>query len=271
MCLAVLQLPGDKPLDRSVFDNSWQVNRDGAGYMFAVDGQLIIRKPFFKLKSLIKAYKKDFAEHGQTSPFAIHFRYATHGKVDAINTHPHPFKTSEGKEIALIHNGIITIETEKGLSDSIAFAKFLDGYSQTVLLSKSTTKSLSELIGSNKVIILTGSGEYTILNESQGHWGTPVRWYSNHGYLPYNYRSLTWDRLEEQEKEERLNYPLDEDADFYYSQQMRELEHEIAWDQWAEDNDILLDEYPAEDLREFQGESRETMIKYLSVAGYITQ
>jgi hypothetical protein len=147
------------------------------------DGQLaIIRKPFFKLKELIAAYMKDYADYGKSSPFIVHFRYATHGGKTEENTHPHMLDCGVG----MVHNGILDgfdPPWKTDYSDTVHFCRTVLAYRNANDLVGDTMRTILErMIGNfNKFVLLHPDGRVSIINESAGQWDGSV-WYSNAGY-----------------------------------------------------------------------------------------
>jgi hypothetical protein len=190
MCLAVFQPKGDAALDRDILKNGWTANPDGAGYMFAADGKLVIRKPFYSLKRLRKAYYKDHAAFGATSHFVVHFRYATHGDNSTVNIHPHIL--GDGRA-GLVHNGILDIEppATSDLSDTAFFCRTILACREPAQLTSGVFGGeLAEMIGpANKFILMDECGNVSIVNADSGVWDGS-RWFSNSGYkdIPFRYR-----------------------------------------------------------------------------------
>lgn len=183
MCLIAYQPQNDKAFDRHTIRNGWDANSDGAGYMFADGEKVVIRKPFFKVKQLIKSYERDHKEFGAISPFVIHFRWATHGSAKPHNIHPHPL--ADGLA-GLAHNGVLSTfipPKEFDLSDTAFFCyTVLAARSTDQLVSKEFGELLGKMIGKyNKFVIMDGGGRVSIVNESSGEWDGS-RWYSNNAY-----------------------------------------------------------------------------------------
>ena len=89
--------------------NCWENNPHGAGYVFAKDGHVFIRKGFMTWEEFIENVDfNDLVAHA----CVFHFRYATHGSVSVGNCHPFP---ATGKlkakklrtDVAIAHNGVI--------------------------------------------------------------------------------------------------------------------------------------------------------------------
>ena len=127
MCIAIYQSPGQQ-VTRSQLTNCWQANSHGAGYMFAENGELVIRKGYMGnegLHDLVADYEYDLQQH-PNAPFALHFRIATHGRQDTVNCHPHKV----WDDVAFVHNGIIPIQSKRAwvnesFSDSAQYAMFM--------------------------------------------------------------------------------------------------------------------------------------------------
>lgn len=112
MCIAIYQPAGTK-IPASYLKTAFKCNPDGAGFMVQKGkGTPYFEKGFFDFNDFYKRYKK-FANKGYN--IAIHFRVATHGKVNKDNCHPfmlssdmNSIKVCRGfTDSAIIHNGII--------------------------------------------------------------------------------------------------------------------------------------------------------------------
>jgi hypothetical protein len=230
MCLIIVQPKGDVPVSKRDILDAWQDNPDGAGYMFAVDGRLVIRKPFWKAKSLRKAYRQDFRQYGAQSPFVLHFRYATHGPNTVWNTHPHILA---GGQVGLVHNGILPwAPTDPSLSDTATFAKDLEGFGQAELMHPEYHAMLAEDIGYNKLVFMDGDGNTAIVKEELGHWDGD-RWLSSPAYVSLAgfRRALIHD------KAGRDLEGWDEIEEYYGFEEDRELES--AWERHMTEEELL--------------------------------
>jgi hypothetical protein len=157
----------------------WDANSDGAGYMWAENGEVQIRKGFFKFKRFWHSYQADLPRINQAkSGVAIHFRISSSGVVDTQNCHPHWVNTN----FAFIHNGILPLEVPIGskVSDSYILSKSILQDLPLEWYKKHNLRLLMQLaIGhSNKIVFLAGDGLVTIINESDGEWLDGI-WYSN--------------------------------------------------------------------------------------------
>jgi hypothetical protein len=188
MCIIAAQFAGSAALPVAVLKTMWDGNQHGAGYMFVADGQVIIRKPFFKRAELIAAYQNDHRDFGAASAFVLHFRWATHGPRTTGNTHPHVVKADrERVTVGLVHNGILDIGVKRDSpdSDTVVFCRDVLGeYSAREIMGGKMRRRLGRAIGSgNKFVLLDSAGKVSIVNEKEGIWDGGT-WYSNDGFIP---------------------------------------------------------------------------------------
>jgi len=174
MCIAIYK-PETMLLSEDTLKNSWDNNPDGAGFMYVDNGQVIISKGYMSYKSFREAYDPHASKQ-----MAVHFRIATHGKVDGNNTHP--FRISD--TLGLIHNGIISnvkCDIDKDMSDTWHFVeRFMKKYEH--LRHEPEFKMLIEkYIGASKLVTLDGNGTFDVYNEDLGVWDCDC-WFSNKSY-----------------------------------------------------------------------------------------
>ena len=131
MCIAVY-IPAERDLTDQQIKNCFANNPDGAGLMWQENGKVHIKKGFFKVEELIKAFR----EIPITVARGLHCRIATSGKISTECCHPFPIikdiKAMGRAECivdsAVIHNGIISFCTpHEGLlspfSDTMVFTR----------------------------------------------------------------------------------------------------------------------------------------------------
>ena len=196
MCIAIIkerniELPSD-----DILKNCWNNNPDGAGFAFAFNDKVIIKKGYMTFKSFIKALHKYNNKYNlKDCGMLLHFRIATHGAVDQSMTHPFPIIDDDGclkktefvSDYAVIHNGIISLTSyeaskNKGLSDT---ALFIKDYLTKIAQNKDWTKNQSnieliEKLIDSKMAILEKNGDIihtTGFTEDNGIL------YSNSSYL----------------------------------------------------------------------------------------
>ena len=163
-------------MKRKEFSDVWDANRDGGGLMFVQDGKLEVWKPFWKLKNFWHAYQ--VAQKRADGPIVLHFRLATHGRRDHLNTHPHILA---GGRAALVHNGILPVLDSKddSKSDTVQWAEYIFGELEPeVLVSASLRSKFEPIIRGNKLVFMDDQARVSIMNEELGHWDEG-KWYSN--------------------------------------------------------------------------------------------
>lgn len=164
-------------------------NPDGAGLMWKPSefGPVEIRKGFFKVEDLIKAYNEIPVECEK----AIHCRIATSGKVSVACCHPFPVRSKadammearDRAEIALMHNGMINYCTpvqgmKSPYSDSMLFAKrFL--YPLAKQLDQECIQELIENSTTSRLLIMRQGKETLTLGDWKFEDGV---YYSNGNY-----------------------------------------------------------------------------------------
>ena len=178
MCIAIYK-PQGKTISKETLKRCYDINPDGAGFMFAEDKELHIKKGFFNFNKFYEAYKPH-----QDKKCVIHFRIKTHGKIDETNCHP--FKIN--KSLAFVHNGIISGFGDDIFSDTIGFneqvlKKLVNKWGNLALFQDPVVDLIESRIGYSKLIMLDRHNNHKIFNEKKGEWSDGV-WYSNTGYKP---------------------------------------------------------------------------------------
>lgn len=174
MCL-IAYCPKGEPIRRDVFIHAHAVNSDGIGIM----SKHGIEK-FFGKRANKRARKYAALLAQEATPYAVHWRFATHGAVGIANTHPFALPNDYGY---MMHNGVIGwCGMDPVKSDTAVFAEMLDDLPET--MHSKYVNYLESTIGySNKLVIMSKSGEFTIVNEEAGDWIAGI-WYSNTYSLP---------------------------------------------------------------------------------------
>lgn len=130
MCIIAAKPKGIAMPDRETIRNMWCNNPDGAGIMYAQNGKVCIDKGHMKLKDFLAALDRIEKSTDLTNTGVVmHFRIATHGGVNAENTHPFPITDCVGKlkkpkqtvPLGVAHNGIINVIPRKGISDTMEY------------------------------------------------------------------------------------------------------------------------------------------------------
>lgn len=247
MCI-IVYLPAGAGMDRETLQTCWDANPDGAGYMFSQDGKLIIRKGFMDFEKFWRSFEKADRTAGAETNFVLHFRIASHGKVNLENCHPHRIR----KGLAIAHNGIIDCMDAKPKgkdSDTVLYVrKILKNLPDGFLRSKGIRQLIRLTIDWSKLAFMDATGRVTLIGEETGVWDDGA-WFSNDSYLPRKvFMGWKWsdqdylDALEKYEGGEDVGC-LHCDAPLYAG----EFERGICWDCWA---DVCEAEVAPEDTGE---------------------
>lgn len=161
MCQIVVE-PAGIMLPRACHENSYSSNDDGFGYMYAENGRVVA----FKQVGLSKRKVLKLIRANKHRLFISHMRYRTSGAVS--NDLCHPFrvlhKDRDGKDLFLMHNGVISWVTPNGTeSDTVAFInrylKPILKNDPSFLYTSEFKKYVESLIGvHNKLCLLDGDG-----------------------------------------------------------------------------------------------------------------
>jgi predicted glutamine amidotransferase len=183
MCIIALKPENTFITDKTI-EQMWENNSDGAGFMYADRGNVVIVKGLMSLTAFMNEYRKV-----QRRKLVMHFRIRTHGPVSPRLTHP--FWITKGG-LAMVHNGIISSysnATLAGESDTSMYARALSKRYENPLDSICDPLEYERIvkeIGYSKLVFMNGDGETQIVNEKMGHWHNGC-WFSNYGYEPYKY------------------------------------------------------------------------------------
>lgn len=183
MCIAIWK-EKDMLLSKDTLKNSWDANPDGAGFMYAEEGKVHIVKGLMTFQDFLEAY-----EPHKDKACALHFRIATHGNVDAANTHP--FRVSD--TLGLVHNGIInniSCDIDTAMSDTWHFTEKIMKPFEQHWQHPGFQSLVENFIGFSKLILLDGEGNFSIYNEKQGMWDCQC-WFSNSSYKRKTYPAKT--------------------------------------------------------------------------------
>ena len=200
-CVAVWK-PKGVQIAKKYLENCFTNNKEGAGFAIVKDGKIEMEKGFFTFDEFWQAYNGL-----QKYAALIHFRIATHGKVDEDNCHPFML---DGGKYALVHNGVLPSSLHSGKkdeSDSRQFGELIEPMLGFIPWHhEQFTTVVNEAIGYNKIALLREDGNIWIFNEGKGEWHKGA-WYSNHTYF-YGAAKRAWTKTVETVDEmwKRLGY-----------------------------------------------------------------
>jgi glutamine amidotransferase len=183
MCVIVTKEAGVRWPEKSVLENCFKANPDGAGFAAVYDHKICVKRGFFAFDRLYDALLQY-----ETCPVLLHCRIATHGSVSTRNCHPFLLKN----KVALAHNGILRDQEvpKKDMTDSEAFGRqYIEAFRRGELSDKRIIRLLEAAIGKyNKMALLTADGELIHVNKAGGceEYGL---WFSNDSYEP---PACTW-------------------------------------------------------------------------------
>ena len=208
MCIIAAKPVGVAMPSDKIIENMWNGNRDGAGFMYAENGGVHIRKGFMTFEKFRTALDEFCSTHDTTNTaLVMHFRITTHGGTKPENCHPFPISESVGMlskldcktKIGVAHNGIINIHPRKGISDTMEYIA-----SQLAPLCRAVpdfyrNKHLIEMIynaTSSRLAFLDSTGEIFTVGSFYENEGIK---YSNESYkyshrdFPCSYGFGGWD------------------------------------------------------------------------------
>ena len=201
MCVIMAKPKGIDMPDDDTIHNMWVRNSDGAGFMYALDGQVHIQKGFMKLDALRAALKKTAKSVDlKNTAVVMHFRITTHGGTTPENCHPFPITDSIGKlkklkqttRLGVAHNGIITsVSPRKGISDTMEYiATQLAPLSKAVpaFYKDANLMLMIQNATASKLAFLTGGGKIYTVGQFIVDGG---RLYSNYSFEPWVYKQYT--------------------------------------------------------------------------------
>ena len=161
MCVAIYKPKRVNLPSLEILKQCWDANPDGAGFALLTGGgrAIEIHKGYMTWKQFVAAYEKyRLAEF--SGDLLLHFRIATHGGVSPGNTHPFSL-TKDVKLLkhpnvrtnyALVHNGMLPIEPEGDISDTMEFCRRLAPLHQNI---PAVFNLIQGMAGSNKIAVMT--------------------------------------------------------------------------------------------------------------------
>ena len=204
MCVIAVSKAGKRQPSIAELTRCYNNNSDGAGYMYVRaggDGKVHIRKGFMDIGEYIEAV---FNEHFTDADAVVyHFRISTQAGVNPEMTHPFPMTGNLKSmgipsckcDMAVAHNGIISLTSSKDEHKYSDTALFVAGYMSTFyrhsrdLYDDSLLDLVADLAGkTNKFAIMNGDGLIQTVGKFEEHDGVL---FSNNSYST-TYKKYDW-------------------------------------------------------------------------------
>ncbi len=193
MCIICVSPENVRQPDEKTIYNMYLRNPHGAGYMYARNGKVHIRKGFMKLNELLNALAD---EHFTASdPVVYHFRISTQAGVNPQMTHPFPLSNQGPRLKALdvdcrcgvAHNGIIQITSNPDNREYSDTAIFIAEFMKRLIRKPSDLRDPNilefiHMLSESKFAIMDGKGYIATIGEFLNEDGLL---FSNAGYRPF--------------------------------------------------------------------------------------
>jgi hypothetical protein len=192
MCLAIYRPvePGKSipTIPNAYLDLGMTRHPDGFGVAFVQNGKVVVEKfAPHERKQFRKAFRR---VEGLNQPFVAHLRFATSGPRTADMAHPYVYTDAGEGEVAVIHNGIISIKHDSKIeSDTSAFVRLVLAELPSRWWTQPAMRFLvGQSIGFSKLAVVTPRDGIVLINESDGTWDASGVWYSS-TYKPASYKA----------------------------------------------------------------------------------
>lgn len=181
MCIIIYIPPKISAPSKEVLEHCWEENSHNGGFMYVNERDRINIFKFDKKDDFLSNFYNKFDIYSDKSPFIIHMRYATQGKINLENTQP--FRINE--TLAFAHNGSIANHSYKNedISDTRLFnnkilKKLPRGWEKSDVIGQ----MIEYYIGAHsRLAVLRNDKKVFLYNEDKGEWKDGI-WYSNDYY-----------------------------------------------------------------------------------------
>lgn len=179
MCIIAVSKAGVKQPSLDQLRNMFTRNPDGAGFMYARDGKVIIHKGFMDFNDFARVIQEE--RFTPDDPVVYHFRISTQAGVNPQMTHPFPLTSKRENcekldvrcAVGIAHNGIIRMTSdymETRFSDTVIF--ITDYMTKLIRNSEDITDSavirMIETLTNSKWAIMNGAtGEIVTIGQFQ--------------------------------------------------------------------------------------------------------
>ena len=202
MCIICAKAKGVDMPSKETITNMWNRNPDGAGFMYAVNGKVKIRKGFMTLDRLFESLEEAEKETSlKETGVVLHFRITTHGGTRPENTHPFAITdsikrlqmTSVSTDIGVAHNGIISnTPRSKNISDTMEYIASvlapLKRSNPSFYRDNNLLDLIQNTIDGSRMCFLNGEGDIVTVGTWVENDGLK---YSNSSYTGNTYRHYT--------------------------------------------------------------------------------
>ena len=196
MCIICVSKPGVRQPDENTIRTMFYRNPHGAGYMFARDGRVEIRKGFMRLDEYLRAIRE---EHFTAADSVVyHFRISTQAGVNPEMTHPFPLSNQPARlrqldlrcRIGVAHNGIIRLTSDPNNDQYSDTAIFITDYLSHIIRRCADLRDQRVLdsifqIAQSRFAIMDGGGYIATVGKFIDERGLL---FSNASYLPWRMR-----------------------------------------------------------------------------------
>lgn len=199
LCMIIHCPPNSRPKDRLI-KSIYRSNPDGLGVFYPQDGKVIASKIMPTSEDAAVKFIRSF-DTIKDVELGIHFRFKTSGALDLTCAHPIEILSDaeHGRDLWLMHNGVIPIQTTQTESDTVLYTKVLRKTFSLYNFPEPpfSIQEISDLVKlsigkGNKLLILDGkAGKFYRINEECGH-KIGNTWFSayppqSHSNLPQRY------------------------------------------------------------------------------------
>ena len=169
MCIICVSPTGVRQPSINTIRTMFMRNPHGAGYMYARDGKVHIRKGFMNIGEFLRAIK--YERFTEADPVVYHFRISTQAGVGPAMTHPFPLSNHPEHMKALAvncpcgiaHNGVIKLTSDPTNTEFSDTATFILEYLSDIIHSRTELKNptvhkLIYQLAQSKFAMMDGSG-----------------------------------------------------------------------------------------------------------------
>ena len=196
MCIICVSKPGVRQPDENTIRTMFYRNPHGAGYMFARDGRVEIRKGFMRLDEYLRAIREE--RFTAADSVVYHFRISTQAGVGPEMTHPFPLSTRPERmrqldlscRCGVAHNGVIRLTSDPSNERYSDTAIFITDYLSHIIRGRADLRDQRVLdsifqIAQSKFAIMDGGGYIATVGKFIDERGLL---FSNTSYLPWRMR-----------------------------------------------------------------------------------